>query len=409
MSQQENQTTEDKPQQSTELVDVRSFRIPWDKRVEEKYGVDPGQWRVLIEAIFPNAESFEAITMALQYCKARKLDILKRPVHIVPMWNSKLGKNIETVWPSISEIRTTASRTSDYAGKDSPKFGEEISDTFSGEVWVGQGKKEKRNVSLKFPEWCEITVYRTVHGVRCPFTERVYWKEAYGSLGGSNIPNKMWEKRTIGQLIKCAEAGALRAAFPEEIGNVYAAEEMEGKIIDITAETKTDETKPDAPERPAPGNYDDEQTFTILDEFGETVGRGDCAYFMGQITANIERFVAAHDLKMLKAFWEFNAETIESLGAKTPDRQEISQAYNDARNQLDDAPKSKEPIPTEEWEIKWDELDEGIQLSASSDDFEKFLAENALVFADMLIQEPTLHASLAKNIEAKRKSFDEQT
>ena len=35
-----------------------------------------------------------------------------------------------------------------------------------------------------------------------------------------------------GQLDKAAEAAALRAAFPEELGNDYAAEEMEGQVID---------------------------------------------------------------------------------------------------------------------------------------------------------------------------------
>ena len=41
----------------------------------------------------------------------------------------------------------------------------------------------------------------------------------------------MWQQRPYGQLGKCAEAAALRKAFPEEIGNDYTAEEMEGKVI----------------------------------------------------------------------------------------------------------------------------------------------------------------------------------
>ena len=44
------------------------------------------------------------------------------------------------------------------------------------------------------------------------------------------MPNHVWERRPDGQLEKCAEAAALRRAFPEELGNEYTAEEMEGQL-----------------------------------------------------------------------------------------------------------------------------------------------------------------------------------
>jgi L-fucose mutarotase/ribose pyranase (RbsD/FucU family) len=40
----------------------------------------------------------------------------------------------------------------------------------------------------------------------------------------------MWVKRPHGQILKCAKAASLRAAFPEEAD--YTAEEMEGKVIE---------------------------------------------------------------------------------------------------------------------------------------------------------------------------------
>ena len=42
----------------------------------------------------------------------------------------------------------------------------------------------------------------------------------------------MWKKRPFGQLEKCAEALALRKAFPEAVGAQPTAEEMEGRVID---------------------------------------------------------------------------------------------------------------------------------------------------------------------------------
>src|SRR5256885_16005138 len=52
---------------------------------------------------------------------------------------------------------------------------------------------------------------------------------AYAKWADTDVPNEMWSNRPVGQLEKCAEAGALRRAFPEEIGNALTAEEMEGQ------------------------------------------------------------------------------------------------------------------------------------------------------------------------------------
>jgi hypothetical protein len=44
--------------------------------------VDAAQWRVLTDAIWPAAKTAESVMLALEYCRARKLDPFKRPVHI---------------------------------------------------------------------------------------------------------------------------------------------------------------------------------------------------------------------------------------------------------------------------------------------------------------------------------------
>jgi phage recombination protein Bet len=192
-------------------------------------GLDPGQWRVLTEAIFPNAKSPESVLLALDYCKARGLDVMKKPVNIVPMWNTSLGRYVETVWPSINEIQVTAARTGQWSGMEDPIWGPDVTKKFTGR------KKDKGgwvdvSIEVTFPEFCKVTVYRTVGGARCPFTEPVYWLEAYGRSGGGELPNDMWAKRPRGQLQKVAKAASLRAAFPEE--GELAAEEMEGATID---------------------------------------------------------------------------------------------------------------------------------------------------------------------------------
>ena len=95
-----------------------------------------------------------------------------------------------------------------------------------------------------------------LNGVRVPFAgDKVRWLETVATTK-DGAPNSMWKQRPYGQISKCAEAAALRKAFPEELGNEYAAEEMGNKIdnskrkevkeeiIDVFAEPKAITEKP---------------------------------------------------------------------------------------------------------------------------------------------------------------------
>ena len=193
-------------------------------------GVDAGTWMVLCDSIFPAAKTPEGIALAVRYCKARGLDVMKRPVHVVPMWSKALNREVETVWPGIAEVQITASRTGLWAGMDPPRFGPDKSRVFRGTIYV-DGRGQQGQVEVTYPEWVEVTVYRIVGGVRAAFSETVFWEESYGRASrGGEVPNDMWQKRPRGQLLKCGKAASLRAAFPEEAG--YTAEEMAGRQIE---------------------------------------------------------------------------------------------------------------------------------------------------------------------------------
>lgn len=226
-----HETVADEPTIKGEVAIFQPARLPYHPAIEDRFGVDKGQWKVLVEAIFPAAKSVDAIVMALTYCKSRNLDPFKRPVHIVPMWDSARGGYVETVWPGISELRTTASRTKGYAGCDEAEFGPEKTVEIEGRV-KRNGNWETTKIKMVFPDWCRLTVYRMVDGQKCKFVgPKVKWLETYATQGASDLPNKMWEERPEGQLEKCAEAGALRRAFPEELGNELTAEEMIGRNV----------------------------------------------------------------------------------------------------------------------------------------------------------------------------------
>lgn len=181
----------------------------------ENRGIDPMLWNAIGSSIFPGA-SDESKLMAIDYCKSRGLDIMKKPCHIVPM-NVKDSKTGSYGWrdiimPGIAEIRITAARTGAYAGQDAPVFGPTIEMEFGKTMHM-------------VPEFCTVTVYRMISGDRVAFSHTEFFEEAANTKNDGSL-NSMWAKRKRGQLTKCAEAGALRKGFPEETGDIISADEV---------------------------------------------------------------------------------------------------------------------------------------------------------------------------------------
>lgn len=242
-------------------------RLPYHPIMEKEFGIDKAGWRALTESVFPNAKTADSILLALAYCKARNLDPFKRVVHIVPMWNSALRQEVETVWPGIAEMRTTAFRTKSFAGSDPATWGDEREVTYEGQ----NRKGERRAITLRRPDWCQITVHRMIEGQRCAFPgPRVYFDETYSQWAGAPVPNDRWSRAPRQMLEKCAEAAALRRAFPEELGNEMAADEMDGKpIIDGTAMPVLHADAPPAPKRADFAEKAQAQKVAVMDEEDE--------------------------------------------------------------------------------------------------------------------------------------------
>jgi phage recombination protein Bet len=232
------------PEPKASVPTIQGPRLPYHPAIEEKFGIDKSGWRALVEAIFPGAKSPDSVILALSYCKARGLDPFRRVVHIVPIWDKARQCYVETVWPGIAELRSTAFRTGEYAGREETRFGDAVS-----RDW----QDGRDTLTLEFPAWAQVTVFRYVRGCREAFAgPRVHWLETFASTK-SGAPNAMWRKRPYGQLDKCAEAAALRVAFPEEVGGELTVEEISshgwhGRLA-VAGETM--------PSRPAPSSLDE--------------------------------------------------------------------------------------------------------------------------------------------------------
>lgn len=187
-------------------------------------GIQEATFSALSNSVYPGAKE-ESIVMAIDYCNARNLDPLLKPVHLVPMYvkDSKTGQGAmrDVVMPGIGLYRIQADRSGNYAGADDAEFGPSVTRNIGG-------------AEVTFPEWCVYTVYKMIGNQRVAFKAKEFWLENYATAGKDTTkPNAMWSKRPFAQLAKCAEAQALRRAWPE-IGQDLTAEEMEGREIDIT-------------------------------------------------------------------------------------------------------------------------------------------------------------------------------
>lgn len=185
-------------------------------------GIDEASWRTAMNNLFPGARP-ESVLMVFDYCKARKLDPLKKPCHIVPM--QVRGDNGEYYWrdvvmAGIYEYRTTANRTGEYLGHSKPEYGPIID-----------------HMGVQAPEWCDFTVYRwnPLSGQRAEYPVQIRFSECVGTTwdkkAGDHKVNSRWSKAPQQMLTKCAEAAALREAFPDELGGTHTVEEMEGQRL----------------------------------------------------------------------------------------------------------------------------------------------------------------------------------
>jgi len=192
---------------------------------------------VLTNSLYPGAAS-GSIKLVIGYCKAAGLDPMQKPVHIVPMWDGKSKQMRDVVMPGIGLYRTQAARSGEYAGVTEPEFGDDVTENVGG-------------AQITYPKWCRVTVRRLLpNGTVVDFTAKELWKENYATKGkDSAAPNAMWLRRPYAQLAKCAEAQALRKAFPE-FGAQPTADEMEGRELDMGA-AEVISSRPSAPAAPA--------------------------------------------------------------------------------------------------------------------------------------------------------------
>lgn len=152
----------------------------------------------LIKKMVAKDATNDELDVFLHQCRRTGLDPLAKQIY----FRKQQTKNgpVVTIITGIDGYRLIADRTGKYAGNDDPVFDDE---------------HEIHRAT--------VTVYKLIGGVRCPFTATARWSQYYpGEKQGF-----MWDKMPHLMLGKCAEALALRKAFPAELSGLYVKEEMD--------------------------------------------------------------------------------------------------------------------------------------------------------------------------------------
>ncbi len=155
----------------------------------------------------------EASETEVQYffavCQRLRLDPITKQIHAVMRWDGRLKRKKLVIQIGIDGMRSIAARPGNYAGSDEA--------VFTGSLDYKGGRQ--------VPERATVTVWKLVQGNRVPFTASAWWAEY--CPGGDKGQDAMWVKMPHVMLAKCAEAQALRKAWPEDLGQIYTEEEMQ--------------------------------------------------------------------------------------------------------------------------------------------------------------------------------------
>jgi phage recombination protein Bet len=149
-------------------------------------GADPKEFQVLMEI-----------------ARVRRLNPLLRQVHFVKRWDNQKSREVWSVQVSVDGLRAIAERTGKYDGQDEPEY-----------------ERDKDGCIIS----CKVKVYRKDWSR--PAVGIAYWSE-YVQTKKDGSPTKFWVSMPHVMIAKCAEAIAMRKAFPEDMGGLYVDEEMQ--------------------------------------------------------------------------------------------------------------------------------------------------------------------------------------
>lgn len=173
----------------------------------------PAQSAVLQQSGIDNEVTAAELSGFLHLCQRTQLDPFSRQIYLIGRWDGRAGRKVFTPQTGIDGYRVVAHRV---VATTAEVFGYE--DT----LWCDtSGRWRDVWLANEPPAAAKVTVLR--NGQR--FAAVALYRE-YVQTNRDDKPIGLWGRMPAGQLAKCAEALALRKAFPHDLAGVYTAEEM---------------------------------------------------------------------------------------------------------------------------------------------------------------------------------------
>lgn len=175
---------------------------------DDQAGFDDKQLTALASLGVQNASPAE-VALFFHQCQRTGLDPFARQIYMVGRWSSQHQRQMYTIQVGIDGLRTIADRA---PGKRGMPY---VAWCGADGVWVDAWIKPEP------PLACKVVVTRDSE----PFPAVATLGE-YMQTGKNGKPTGLWGKMPATMLAKCAEALALRKAYPIDLSGLYTDDEM---------------------------------------------------------------------------------------------------------------------------------------------------------------------------------------